>query len=175
MPERQPLSNDEVVLLESLLSRVEPGWLDFRLFKQMARINRLSIVDLVSFYVPSDEEMKVFLTRRPHDDHFWPNMLDIPGTVVLATDENTFDAPLTRLLSKEMGNPEIKGEFIYVRSQMQNGERGTETATSFAIELASVPTVGELYSLKKLPDLSLHQMSLITSAANRFKEVKNIK
>src|ERR1700722_3027250 len=83
------LNETELTVVVESLKKLEPGFLPYPLFQEMARLIALPIVDVVPVRRGQNGRIEVLLTQRKSYDAFWPNMWHNPGTVVRATDEDS--------------------------------------------------------------------------------------
>lgn len=72
--------------LAALLSSMEPGFLPYDIFVQIARLVVLSIIEFVPLRKNKNGNIEVLLLSRGMDDPIWPGELHTPGTVVRPTD-----------------------------------------------------------------------------------------
>ncbi len=182
--QRLPLQPDEIDRLAQGLSRLDTGRQPFPIFKEMTRIMTVPVVELVSFKQDKHRPLEVLLTRRDEHDIFWPNMLHIPGTVILATDtkgdredpfaEGMYDGPLLRLLAHEMEYRELIGRPEFVGNVHRETARGSEAVVVFAAELAHTSSNDAMYPIDDLPNdiIDVHY-PLITSTAKRFRQIRS--
>lgn len=70
--EKNVATPEEVEVAAELLSKVQPGYLPFPIFKEISRLVVRSSIELVPFRTRNGKT-EVFLTQRPQDDHYWPN------------------------------------------------------------------------------------------------------
>lgn len=167
------MNNDDIKKTADLLKRLEPGFLPYPVFEQVARLVALPIVEFVPLRM-HDGQCEVLLIARPDDDPLFPGLLHTPGTVVRATDvhkgkQDDWQA-FSRILKDELLGSEV-GPPHYVGSIFHESKRGAEQAQLYWIEIAGEPTVGTFYSLDALPEsLMESQLSFINLAAKSFQQ-----
>lgn len=122
----------------------KPGKVDKPLFLEVARLFCLPIVELVPVRVV-DNEPHVLCFRRPDDDPVWPGQLHIPGTIVLATDPDSWDnqPQLQRICDKELPGIKLEGEITFAGMQVHHPLRGTEIAQIYVCEVQDNSPIGE--------------------------------
>ena len=79
------MTKEETNKLVELLKQIEPGFLNFDVFIQIARLVVLSIIEFVPLRIKGDK-IEVLLLSRGGDDPIWPNELHVPGTVIRPTE-----------------------------------------------------------------------------------------
>src|SRR6476660_2531216 len=98
----QPLDRQELC---RLLQQLSPGEIDAEVFRSIARL----IVTTTFVVVPllkRGDRLFVLLHDRGAADLYYPSMLDVPGTVIRATDQ-TLQAAYKRLMFAELPNVSI--------------------------------------------------------------------
>jgi hypothetical protein len=168
--------NDEYIKqLSEMLSGLEPGFLPFPLFEQIARIMTLPVIEFVPLRINNDK-VEVLLIPRPDDDAYWPGMLHTPGTVIRATDINEQEdnkKTFKRLIHDELKDTEMSPPH-YVESILNSSKRGTTQAQIYWVEVLGEPKVGTFYSLHNLPEGFIKlQENFINMAAKNFLIVKS--
>lgn len=130
--ELQGASKEELAALAAdCLAQLEPGRQPLPLFTQISRLSVLSILEVVPFKADSDESPKVFLPRRKPDDPWWPNLLHVPGGVILPDDKcsapDDYVAPAKRIIREDSD-----GELVIVGGNihMVGIRRGTDVRGS---------------------------------------------
>ncbi len=113
-------------------------------------------LEVVPIYLASDGTMKVFLSKRPDTDTYWPGELHIPGTMVFPWDGengNGFDNAWRRLNKKEIMQ-QLEGKPIHVSTLSLNTRRGSETAVVHDVIISDPSPVdgGDWYSISELPN-----------------------
>ena len=164
--------NDELIgKTAELLKMLEPCFLPYPIFEQVARLIALPIIEFIPFK-KTDEGIKVLLLRRPENDPIWPNELHTPGTVIRATDIGIGESiwrPFERILNDELLGTHVSKPH-FVGSIMHQSRRGTEQAQIYWLEILDDPKIGELHSLDHLPKEFLEsQRNFVFQAAESFK------
>ncbi len=164
------LTEQEISTVAAILAKLEPGFLPFDIFDQIARLTVSSIVELVPLRI-NDGKVEVLLTKRDADDIHWPSMLHTAGTVVRATDqEGDMKSAFDRVINDELGSVKINGEPQYVMSTFRRSARGMENSRIFFIDVIGQPTIGEFYPVDNLPATVVDtQLEFIQAAAELFR------
>ncbi len=158
----------EEKILVKLLEKVEPGFLPYEIFKQIARIIALPIIEFVPLRL-NDREVEVLLLHRAKNDDIWPGMLHVPGTVVRASDSQDIQKAFDRILHDELGDV-TAGRPSFVGNIFHNSKRGAELAQVYWLEVKDMPKFGRFYSSQNLPDnLIDSQREFIQLAVNSYK------
>ena len=85
--------------------------------------------------------MEVFLTKRPENDEYYPNMLHSPGTILRASDR--------------------PGSYLDAFERVQKNELG--------VDFMSPPKFGRFYDARNLPDdLVPHHYILIAKVLDHY-------
>jgi len=163
------LPEAEVTQVTKLLSMLEPGFLPFELFHQIARLVVTPIIELVPLRVSATGSVEILLLPRPADDPIWPGQLHVPGTVIRATDSpHSFHDGLQRTVN-ELGDGDI-GVPVFVKNLLHPSGRGMEATQVYWVEIKSQPRIGKFYSADKLPTLIVKtQLDFIPDAIAHFK------
>lgn len=165
------MTDDEIRQATELLKGLEPGFLPYPIFEQVARLVALPILELVPYRFKSGR-IEILLLERSGNDRFWPNMLHTPGTVIRATDLNeqthSLQAAFDRLVHDELGDVRL-GPPMFIASLLHESKRGTEQAQVYCAELLEEPKVGRLFSVQDLPEnLIAQQHDFIRQVAERL-------
>ena len=103
--------------LQTLLSKLEPGYLPQPIFLELARLSVTAILELVPLRKNRDNKIEVLVVKRPDNDPHWAGQFHTPGTVLLPTDDNDFQSALERVfreIDRDKGNYKLeKGESIF--------------------------------------------------------------
>lgn len=171
---RQP-DNAEITQAARTLARLEPGFLPFEIFLQVARLTTLSIVELVPLRF-HEGAVEVLLLPRPADDPFWPGMVHNPGTIVRPTDqEDTYASAFARIFADELPGLLPIGEPTEFESYLRQSKRGMENTRVFWVEVTGTSDSGTFYNISSLPsDLIAGQRSYILRAAQRFSATRQM-
>ncbi len=156
-----------------LLKQLDPGFLPYPIFEQIARLVALPIVEFIPLRV-RDGVCEVLLIARPEDDPLFPGLLHTPGTVVRATDVHKGEQDdwqaFKRILEEELIDTKVS-QPCYVGSIFHESKRGAEQAQLYWVEVLGEPGVGTFYPLNTLPDnLMESQLSFIELASQSFQE-----
>jgi hypothetical protein len=167
------LTEEETKTLVSLLDKLEPGFLPYDIFVQIARLVVLSIIEFVPLRLNNKGEVEVLLLSRGADDPIWSNELHVPGTVIRPTDtEGKIYLAFDRIFKDELQDTKTSNPH-YVGSNLHPSKRGMEQAQIFWVEVLGEPTTGHFYPISQLPDnLIASQLNFIKQAATSFLQEK---
>lgn len=126
------------------------------------------------------ENLEIFLTQRPPDDLYWPNMWHIPGTIVRLSDidpenksteyEVMYKKTFQRLEEKEIvskfsARPKLLGTRAYM------AERGAANSLVFLCAVKGEPKSGKFFPVYNLPDNFISaQQSLVDLAVENYEQ-----
>lgn len=169
------MSEEEVSQTASLLGKLEPGFLPYPIFQEVARLMALPIVEFIPLRLHKGV-VEVLLIDRGPEDPLWPHLLHTPGTVIRATDLNGGGRKNWQAFER-IAQDELKGTEIgaphYVGSIFHQSRRGAEQAQLYWVEVLSEPLVGSYYDTNNLPPkLIVSQVKFISEAAKHFKRHK---
>jgi len=151
-----------------LLEQMTPGLLPRDVFHAIARL-MVTTTFVVVPLVRKQGQTYVLLHRRPHDDLYYASMLDLPGTVIRASDES-LSAVYDRLLQAELPNVPIKQGPVFVSHIYDLIVRGREVVLIHWVELNDAFEANHLFSVEKLPaDLVPTDRARIALAAEHFR------
>jgi hypothetical protein len=167
------LTKTEIDQLAELLKKLEPGFLPFDVFMEIARLAVLSIIEFVPLRMNKNGEAEVLLLTRDADDPLWPNELHVPGTVIRPTDtEGKIYKAFERILQDELQGTGTSQPH-YVGSNLHKSKRGMEQAQIYWVEVTDEPKIGEFYPVSQLPDNVMEsQLNFIKLAAKSFETAK---
>jgi hypothetical protein len=154
--------------LAQLLAELEPGFLPYEIFKQVARLVVLPIIEFVPVR-QKDGQVEVLLLNRSKFDDIWPGELHTPGTVIRPTDSTgeiykAFD----RILNDELAGTKVSSPH-YVGSILHSSKRGMEQAQVYWVEVLEEPKVGQFYQISNLPKNTMQsQTAFINQAAKNY-------
>jgi hypothetical protein len=134
------------------LAELEPGWQPYPLFKEAARLFTGATVEMIPVQRNPNGNHKVFLTKRPPEDEFWPDQWHIPGAVLLSGGEikhgRDYGDAIDSIMNKELG-----GDLRIVRGPLMLGPehrptpRGDEIAVIHWAEVEGQPDDGTPFDL----------------------------
>jgi ADP-ribose pyrophosphatase YjhB (NUDIX family) len=159
-------TQEEIQVAAQLLSKLEPGFLPFSIFHQIARLTATPIVEIVPLR-QYNGSFQILLQKRDSSDPVWPNKLHTPGTAVRATDslQDCFD----RLLKQELVGV-IASDPRFVASVIHDSGRGNEAALVYWVEVFDNKSNGQFYDVAKLPqELVKSQLDFIPQVINAYK------
>lgn len=160
--------------LVSLLGKLEPGFLPYDIFVQIARLTVLPIIEFVPLRV-IDGRVEVLLLKRSANDDIWPGEIHTPGTVIRATDNSgEMYKAFERILNDEMAGTKVTDPY-YVGSILHQSKRGMEQAQVFWVEVIEEPKIGIFYPAINLPETTISsQKEFIAQAVSSFTTYKNL-
>jgi hypothetical protein len=145
-------TGDEYAEIASQLAKLQPGFLPFDIFQQVARLSTLSIVEIVPLRTNAKGNVEVLLLEREADDPIFAGQLHTPGCVVLSTDTpGSFESAFRRLIHGELGGIRTT-EPAYVTQLLHHSGRGMESSHIYWVNVEDDPLVGEFYEVNHLPD-----------------------
>lgn len=167
------MTDNEIQQTASLLAGLDPGFLPYPIFEQIARLVALPIVEFVPLR-KTESGVEVLLIARPDDDPLWPGLLHTPGTVIRTTDLNEGKQEnwpaFERILKDELEDTKVSNPH-YVGSIFHESKRGAEQAQLYWVEVLEEPTVGTFYSVDDLPtSLIDSQVTFIKEATKHYKK-----
>ncbi|HEV7453839.1 MAG TPA: hypothetical protein VGO07_01120 [Candidatus Saccharimonadales bacterium] len=167
------LSGQEAVTVATLLSKLQPGFLPFVIFHQLARLLPMPVVEVVPLRTTGNGKVEILLLNREADDPIWPGKLHVPGTVIRATDtEYSFESALRRVIHDEMADTEVS-EPVFVETMLHRSLRGMEVGQIFWLDVRGNPKQGAFYDVNNLPDsLIAAQLGFIQAAIVHYKKTK---
>lgn len=170
------LSSAEISQLTALLKRLEPGFVPYPIFEQIARIAALPVVEVIPLRLNQNGEAEVLLIDRGPNDPLWPNLLHTPGTIVRASDMH-FGETHDHKAFERIFQDELKGTAVgkphHFGDMFHKSKRGAEQAQLYWVEVTGEPSVGAFYPTNDLPNTLIDsQIAFITQAANHFKRHK---
>lgn len=158
---------DEQKLVE-LLKQLKPGFLPFEIFREVARLVTLPIIEFVPLR-STENGVEVLLIHRGMDDLIWPDEWHTPGTVILPTDnQNNMYLAFDRILKNELKSTTV-GKPYYVGSIFHRSKRGAEQSQIFWVEVLEKPRAGRFFSAQELPNKLINsQRKFIELAVGSF-------
>jgi hypothetical protein len=167
------MTENDIEATASLLKTLEPGFLPYPIFEQVARLVCLPILEFIPLRKVGDR-IEVLLIERPKNDSLWPNVLHTPGTVIRATDLNqdqdTNWPALDRILHEELLDTKVSSPH-YVGSILHESKRGVEQAQLYWIEVLGEEKVGAFYNAESLPENFMEsQRAFVNAAVASFKK-----
>lgn len=168
------LTDDEVAQLTTTLARLQPGFLPFDFFIQLARLTVTPTLELVPLRT-NNGHVEVLLIPRANDDKFWPGELHVPGTIIRSTDRDPhFAEAFDRLFKNELKSP-TASQPTFVTSMVNQTKRGTECIQVFYTEISGEPPVGTFYDVNQLPtNLLASQRGFIGEAIEHYQLTKRL-
>jgi hypothetical protein len=166
------MDEEDTQKLVSYLKQLEPGFLPYDIFVQIARLVTLSIIEFVPLR-SSDGDVEVLLLERPERDEFWPGEVHVPGTVVRPTDSTgKIYKAFERIHQDELRGTELS-DYHFVGNILHRSKRGMEHAQVFWVEVTGEPKIGKFHPADKLPsNLIESQRSFIEQAVRSYKAAK---
>lgn len=163
------MTKEEENELVRLLKKLEPGFLPYEIFVQIARLAVLPIIEFVPLRLNNTGAAEVLLLSRSEDDPIWPGELHTPGTVVRPTDtEGQIYLAFERITKYELQGTEISQPY-FVGSILHKSKRGTEQAQIFWVEVIGEPKTGTFYPVNELPPNTIgSQVAFIKQATESY-------
>ncbi|MDZ7786337.1 MAG: hypothetical protein U5L95_04425 [Candidatus Saccharibacteria bacterium] len=161
--------------LVDLLKRLNPGFLPYPIFEQIARLTALSIIEFVPLRINKSQNIEVLLLDREGDDPIWPNKVHTPGTVIRPGDnEGNQYVAFERIVKDELKDTKIS-EPHFVGSLLHKSKRGTEHAQIYWVEVLGEPKNGSFFEANKLPEtLISSQRKFINQAVKSFRDNRRL-
>ena len=146
------MTSEEYAEAARILAKLNPGFLPFDIFQQVARLSTLSIVEIVPLRTNSRGNVEVLLLEREADDPIFAGQLHTPGCVVLSTDTpGSFESAFRRLIHGELGGIHTS-EPSYVTQLLHHSGRGMESSHIYWVDVKEEAAVGEFYDINHLPE-----------------------
>lgn len=161
---------NEIEEAKRFLHTLEPGFLPFPIFSEIARLAVLVTIEVGIFFKDAATgDLKVMLQQRPADDAWWPNQRHVAGSILRATDrKHSFHDAFARIEN------ECKCKLIapiLFRTDFRQEERGAMFAVQHYVVLGQSLSSGSHFDLDALPNnLVPEHRSLIEIAAKKIKE-----
>lgn len=170
----QSLSEDEIRSIVDGLSKLNPGFLPFDIFRQFTRLGVTPILEVVPLRKNSQGNTDILLLARPVDDPVWPSQLHIPGTVIRATDTpGSFETAFKRIFDEELKGTEPSAP-VFVQNIFHHSGRGMETSHVYWAEVRGEPAAGSFYSAALLPEnIVTSQLDFIPQAVAAYENRTN--
>lgn len=159
--------------LVTLLRKLQPGFQEYEVFEQMARIMVLPGVEFVPLRINQHGRAEVLLLKREPSDRIWPGKVHTPGTIIRATDiEAGLESVFHRIKTDELGDTKIS-EPHFVCNILHQSRRGGEQAQVYWVEVLEDSKVGTFYETDNLPpELIDSQTEFIKLAVDSFIKAK---
>lgn len=159
--------NDDYQDLCRQLNQLTPGFLPRSVFHSIARI-MVTTTFVVVPLMRRDDRTLVLLDRRGADDLYYPSMLNIPGTVIRASDES-MSAVFKRLVALEISDAIIRQGPVFVGNVFDQIVRGKEISLIHWVELEDSTELERLFDVEALPaDVVPTDRARIAMAADHF-------
>lgn len=159
---------DELAAIPGLLAKLRPGFLPPTVFDSIARLIVTPTFVVVPLLCCGDKTL-VHLPRRETNDRHYANLLNLPGTVILASDNNLADT-FRRLAQTEMPGLGFHGAPVFVDIFYQQIARGREISLVHWVALAADTDRESLYDTTALPtDLVATDITRLDKAVHHFR------
>ena len=168
------ITREEEVEAARILAKLEPGFLPFDIFQQVARLVVFSIVEVVPLRVSATGQIEVLLLDREADDPIFPGQVHTSGCVVRPTDTpGSFETAFQRILHDELGDIRTS-EPVYVTQLLHHSGRGMESSHIYWVEVRGEPAVGTFYPVDDLPaNFMKQQLDFLHQAVASYKDATN--
>ena len=162
------INKKEQQQLVDLLKQLEPGFLPYDIFVQIARLVVMPIIEFVPLRM-NGGNVEVLLLHRGKDDQIWPDEWHTPGTVIRATDNQAeIYKAFERIIKDELKNTKVT-DGHFVGTIFHSSKRGMEHSQVFWVEVLGEPKAGKFYPTDNLPDsLMVSQRKFINQAVKNF-------
>lgn len=170
------LTAEEHKAVVSALKKLEPGYLPFEIFIQVARLYVTPVIEIVPIVMHNDGKLSVVTVPREADDPYWPGALHTPGTVLRVTDEkNDIGSAFNRIITDELRGVSTNGEPVFVQPHFHRNKRGAELALIFWAEVMGEVPGSTLVDPNHFPDAVMNfQRGFIRRAVSHFKDMKGM-
>lgn len=154
---RSDKSPDIDAIVEGL-SKLEPGYLRFDLFMQMARLSTMACIELVPIRHTTDRVPEVLLVQRDFPGDPWAGEWHALGTILRPTDSksdrSSYEEPLARLIGDncEIDSASLLGAPVEIGTEFRMSRRGAELAVVHYVPVSGESTNrGEFFSMEDFP------------------------
>ena len=171
MKNENVLTDDEMKMVEQILSKLSPGYLPFNIFAAVSRLVVTATAEVIPFR-KGNNGLEVLLIERPKSDPFWGGLYHFPGSVLRADDNDTlYESSFKRIFEEELHGVLVIGEPKYFKTQFQKLKRGATLTAIHIIEVAGNSPVGTFFNVEYLPQniIEYHRENII-SAAKMFRQ-----
>lgn len=170
----QPLTNEEIEAVASLLQRLPRGYLPQPIFWAVASLVTTPTMEVAPLRKTANG-LEIYLTQRPENDPHWPSGWHIPGTVIRSTDEEgSLASGFARVLQDELGEGmRYVSEPVQVTTKFWDVTRGRELDLVHYIEVEVIDEAkltGRFFPVDSLPETTLeHHKIMIPEIAAAFR------
>ncbi len=166
--------SDEYAEAARILTKLEPGFLPFEIFHQVARLVVLPIVEIVPLRTNPRGDVEVLLLERTASDPIFPGQVHTPGCVVLATDTpGSFETAFQRIMHDELDGVQTS-EPVYVTQLLHHSGRGMESTHVYWAEVFNKPATGTFYPVSDLPNTFMKsQLDFLPLAVASYQAATN--
>jgi hypothetical protein len=125
------------------LEQVSPGFQPPELFGEFCRLTVLGTVEVIGVRSNQKNETEALITQRAADEKYWPLLVHVAGSTVLATDPvanyHDFSGVVNRILTnpKELNNSVdvVNNTLHLLEVRRSDGDRGHEMSPIFWAEV----------------------------------------
>ncbi|MBF9198103.1 hypothetical protein [Microvirga terrestris] len=154
-----------------LLNRLTPGLLPREVFHAIARV-MVTTTFVVVPLVQRRGRTLALLPRRSSNDLYYPSMLNVPGTIIRANDED-LAAVYERLVQAEIPGVSAKQAPVFVDKVYDLIVRGREISLIHWVEVDDADDLGDFVDVRNLPtDVVPTDRSRIMIAVDHFEKHK---
>lgn len=143
------LEPEEERIIVKTLKKLKPGFLPEAIFLAIARIMVIPTCLVIPLY-RDKTGLKVQLLKRAGSDPVWPNMWNLPGKIILATDKTITDTQ-NRIIKNEIPGGRTNTVPIFCGYVFDKGSRGKEISIIYYFVLNKKPKGGKLFDVNNLP------------------------
>ncbi len=145
------LTDTEELQLITLLGKIPQGNFSLNLFRAIARIVRLTSVEVLIYqFNRNTNQQEILMAKVPETDPFYPGHWAAPGTMLMDTDD-TIELAFERIL-KKIEVSKFSQQPIFVGPPLIRREnRGPEIHLVHSASINEEPSNSKFYSIHKLP------------------------
>lgn len=164
MPERT-VTPEEVAEMERSYT---PGNVPEAVWLEHLRLNAIVAVEIIPYRV-IDGKVKVYMTRRPTNDRYYPNQLHTPGTMCNGNDK-ALESAIQRVREGEIPKF-ITGKPEEVTVIYRSTPRGVEAAFVYSAEVFEGGNPEDWFDAENLPEDTIeHHKEMIQISLKKIKK-----
>ena len=169
-----PVSDEELATVQTVLAKLEPGFLPLPIFLQTTRLTVTPVVEIVPLRQQGETIQVLLIERDGSNGSLWPpHTLHTPGTVIRATDQlaDPYADAFRRILGGELQGAATAAPPQYVQTLFHHSGRGMELAQIFFVAITGDPATGSWHDADALPAATMRsQLDFIAAAVQRFRD-----
>lgn len=155
----QPNNPPDIDAIVEGLDKIDPGFLRFDLFLQMARLSTTACIEVVPIREAKNSDApEVLLLQRDLSGDPWEGEWHTPGTIIRPTDTPTqrsqYEKPFARLLGHggEIAGATALSDPVEIGTDFRITRRGAELAVVHYVPVIGEAQVGKFISMNGFPD-----------------------